>query len=147
MATMMEQYLSAKQAFSEQIAANSLPLDKLLAYQELIYRIGVIETCRDFCRTAPRTMDVKALGFHYRVVEGYLMNLMMEHYVGKPADEKLKGQRETARNNLQGITASFRKQFSSFQASNPDHYHQAITNMVNTVLPAWVKFRDTYTTI
>ena len=60
-----------------------------------------------------------------------------------PPDEKLKKQRATALGNLQTVITSFRKQFQSF-APTAEAYRDAISKMVNTVLPAWLQYRFTY---
>ena len=63
MATILEQYRKRQNEIREQIAANSLPLDQMLIMQELNYRICVLETFESLCKSAPVTMDTKAMGF------------------------------------------------------------------------------------
>ena len=68
MATILEQYRKRQNEIREQIAANSLPLDQMLIMQELNYRICVLETFESLCKSAPVTMDTKAMGFHFQLV-------------------------------------------------------------------------------
>ena len=70
--------------------------------------------------------------------------LLQERQFGMPADEKLKNQRETARGNLETVVGSFRKQFQSFAPTSPEAYRDAVSRMINTVLPAWLQYRYTY---
>lgn len=115
MATKLEQYYQTKQQLTARIENGSITVDQLLGYQELLYRISVLESCMNFVKTAPVTNDMKAMSFHYQVVEALLTSLTQERLFGIPADEKLRKQRSTALNNLQTVVTSFRKQFQSFK--------------------------------
>ena len=80
----------------------------------------------------------------YKIVDALFTCLLQERQFGIPADEKLKKQRATALGNLQTVITSFRKQFQSFAPTTPEAYRDAISKMVNTVLPAWLQYRFTY---
>ena len=125
--TTLDQYYQTKQQLNAKMADGSFTVDKLLGYQELMYRISVLESCMGFVKTAPVSADLNAMCFHYQVV-----------------DEKLKNQRETARGNLETVVGSFRKQFQSFAPTSPEAYRDAVSRMINTVLPAWLQYRYTY---
>ena len=147
MATILEKYTQAKTRAMEQVTAGKLPMDQLLAFQELLYRTNILETCMCLCKTAPVSLDTKMLSHHYKVLESYLMCLVKEHPIGLPADEKLRTQRETAQGNLQQIIQSARKQFSSFAPSNEEQYKAAVTKVISTVILAWIQYRDTFTKV
>ncbi len=144
MATTLEQYYKTKQQLTAKIEDGSITVNQLLGYQELLYRISVLECCMNFVKTAPVTNDVKAMSFHYQVVEALLTCLAQERQFGIPADEVLRKQRATALSNLQTVVNSFRKQFQSFQPTTPEAYRETVTKMVNAVLPAWIQYRFTY---
>lgn len=144
MATTLEQYYQTKQQLNAKIASSEMTMDQLLGYQELLYRISVLESCMNFVKTAPVTDDTKAMCYHYQVVEALATSLLTERQYGIPADEKLRNQRATAQGNLQTVVNSFRKQFQSFKPTNPESYRAAITKMVNTILPAWLQYRHTF---
>ena len=144
MATTLEQYYQTKQQLTAKITDGSLTVDQLLGYQELLYRISVLESCMNFVKTAPVTADMKAMSFHYQVVDALFTCLLQERQFGIPADEKLKKQRATALANLQTVVNSFRKQFQSFAPTAPEAYRAAVGKMINTVLPAWLQYRFTY---
>lgn len=74
----LEQYVAKRDELNSQINADSLPLDSLVVYQELIYRIDVLKTCKAICQTAPRTTELKVLGFHYQLAEAILRALTAE---------------------------------------------------------------------
>ena len=116
-------------------------------YQELLYRINVLETCMTFCKTAPVTADQRVLGNHYRIVDAYLICLLQERRFGYPADPQQKAQREAAHSNFQTIVTSFEKSFQSFSPSSQDDYKRQISKMINTILPAWLSYRNTYTAV
>lgn len=87
---------------------------------------------------------MNVMSFHYKIVDALFTCMLQERQFGIPADEKLKKQRATALGNLQTVITSFRKQFQSFAPTAPESYRDAVSKMVNTVLPAWLQYRFTY---
>ena len=144
MATTLEQYYQMKQQLTEKITDGTMTVDQLLGYQELLYRISVLECCMNFVKTAPVTTDMKVMSYHYKVVDALFTCLVQERQFGLPADETLKKQRATALSNLQTVVNSFRKQFQSFKPATPEAYRAAVGKMINTILPAWLQYRFTY---
>lgn len=144
MATTLEQYNQMKQQLTAKIADGTMTVDQLLGYQELLYRISVLESCMNFVKTAPVTNDMKVMSYHYQVVEVLFTCLVQERQFGIPADDVVRKQRATALENLQTVVNSFRKQFQSFKPAAPEAYRAAVTKMVNTILPAWLQYRFTY---
>ena len=144
MATTLEQYNQMQQQLTAKIADGSMTVDQLLGYQELLYRISVLESCMNFVKTAPVTNDMKVMSYHYQVVEALFTCLVQERQFGIPADDVVRKQRATALENLQTVVNSFRKQFQSFKPAAPEAYRAAVTKMVNTILPAWLQYRFTY---
>lgn len=144
MATTLEQYNQMKQQLTAKIADGTMTVDQLLGYQELLYRISVLESCMNFVKTAPVTNDMKVMSYHYQVVEALFTCLLQERQFGIPADDVIRKQRATALENLQTVVNSFRKQFQSFKPAAPEAYRAAVTKMVNTILPAWLQYRFTY---
>lgn len=144
MATTLEQYYQTKQQLTAKIADGTMNVDQLLGYQELLYRISVLESCMNFVKTAPITTNMAMMSYHYKVVDALFTCLVQERQFGIPADDTLKNQRATALSNLQTVINSFRKQFQSFQPTTPEAYRAAIGKMINTILPAWLQYRFTY---
>ena len=144
MATTLEQYNQMKQQLTAKIADGTMTVDQLLGYQELLYRISVLESCMNFVKTSPVTNDMKVMSYHYQVVEALFTCLVQERQFGIPADDVVRKQRATALENLQTVVNSFRKQFQSFKPAAPEAYRAAVTKMVNTILPAWLQYRFTY---
>ena len=108
MATTLDMYYQNKQQLNAIIAEHKLTMDQLLGYQELLYRISILESCMNFVKTAPVTADVSAMSYHYKIVDALFTCLLQERQFGIPADEKLKKQRATALGNLQTVITSFR---------------------------------------
>ena len=144
MATTLEQYYQMRQQLNGRIAEGKMDANQLLGYQELLYRISVLESCMNFIKTTPASTDLKVLGEHYKVVETYFTALSQERKIGIPGDERLRKQRETALSNLETVLNCFRKQFQSYTAQSAEVYRESITKMVNTILPAWLQYRFTY---
>ena len=144
MATTLEQYYQTKQQLNAKMAEGKFTNDQLLGYQELIYRISVLESCMMFLKTAPVSTDTSILGFHYKVVDALFTCMLQERQFGLPADEKVKKQRATALENLQLVINSFRRPFQSFAPNTPEVYRETISKMITTVLPVWLLYRYTY---
>ena len=144
MATTLEQYYQTKQQLNAKMAEGKFTNDQLLGYQELMYRISVLESCMMFLKSAPVSTDTGVLGFHYKVVDALFTCMLQERQFGIPADEKIKKQRATALENLQLVINSFRRPFQSFVPSTPESYRDAVSKMITTVLPVWLQYRFTY---
>ena len=144
MATTLEQYYQNKQQLLARFAETQVSPEQAIGYQELMYRISVLESCMAFVKTAPVNADMKAMCFHYQVVDTFFTSMLQERQFGMPADEKARKQRATALDNLTTVITSFRKQFHSFQPTTPEAYKENVSKMINTVLPAWLQYRFTY---
>ena len=144
MATTLDQYYQTKQKLTARFAEGKGTPDQLLGYQELMYRISVLESCMIFVKTAPVTTDVKTMCSHYELVNFLFTCMLQERKFGLPANDKVQNQRDTALSNLNTVITSFRKQFHNFAPSTPEAYKENVTRMINTVLPAWLQYRFTY---
>ena len=82
MATVLESCKTKRDTYVSQITEGCLPLDELLFVQELNYRISVLETFQNFCKTAPVTTDTRVMSFHYQLVGAYTRFLMNERKFG-----------------------------------------------------------------
>lgn len=147
MATYLDEYRNRKLSFAPLLQAGKMTLRDTVVYQELLYRIQVLETCKMLCKAAPVTTDTRELVGHYQLVDAVLFCAEKEHAFGVPVQEKGKAQRKAAGENLAKIVTDCRKRFSSFQAKTPEQYRQSISAMVGPVLVAWVQLRNTYVPI
>ena len=147
MAFLIDKYYEKREAFRSQLAENSLPPDDLILVQELEYRISVLETFQTFCKAAPLTTDTKVLVNHYQLFNHCICNLLTERKFGTKADDNGKKKRETAFESFDKVIKDNQKRFSSFAAQTQNQYKTCITNYINTALPVWVQYRDTYVKI
>lgn len=78
MASWLDEYQNIKtdmeRAFNDAVPA----VEQLIVYQELIYRIGVLETAKALCSSAPVTTDTKPLVQHYQLVDAFLVRCKRE---------------------------------------------------------------------
>lgn len=147
MATILDQYREKQNNIRAQIAANSLPPEELLIMQELNYRICVLETFQSFCKSAPITTDTRVMGYHFQLVDAYVRFVLNERKFGPKADAEGQKKRETAYNSFDRVVQDGRKRFSSFKAGNQEQYKSTISTYVNTILPVWMQYRNTYINI
>ena len=121
MATALEKYYGMKENMNAAIAQGKLPVEHMLIFQEVLYRINVLETCMNFCKSAPTTPDMRVLTYHYQLTDAFIQCMMLERRLGPAGDEGVKTQRDTAFANMQNVVTSCRKKFSSFAPNNPTH--------------------------
>ncbi len=142
--TMLEKY---QHTFAGLASGQPVPLEQAWTYQELLYRMEVLQTCQMFCANAPVGSDMQSMLTHYQMVDGYLENLKNERRFGIPAPDDEQKQRDTAHQNLCRIVADYRKRFGSFSPVNPEQYKNEIGKTITTFLPAWLQTRNAYTKI
>lgn len=147
MATILDQYREKQNNIRAQIAANSLPPEELLIMQELNYRICVLETFQSFCKSAPVTTDTRVMGYHFQLVDAYVRFVLNERKFGPKADAEGQKKRETAYTSFDRVVQDGRKRFSSFKAGNQEQYKSTISTYINTILPVWMQYRNTYINI
>lgn len=137
-------YKEIQAEFAKKIAAHTNQPQDSLAIQELNYRIGVLETFQAFTKGAPMALDTKVLGYHYQLVDKNVKFLLTEHQFGPKPDENGQKRRETALKTLSAAVNDGRKRFSSFKPSKPEQYSDTMSKYINTIMPLWVQYRDTY---
>lgn len=147
MAKLLDVYRQQQNELLSQISERKTNADTMLVFQELSYRICVLETFQAFVKTAPITTEGSALSFHYQMLDAYIRFIESERKFGTAADKNGKMKRETAHHTLCNVTQDNRKRFSSFHASSPEQYKKEISNLANTVLPVWIEYRNTYVNI
>lgn len=147
MAKLLDQYLQKQAEIRDQIAANALRGDSLIIMQEVTYRICVLEIFQSYCLAAPQTMDFCVMGYHYQLVDANIQFLLSERKFGPKVDENGKKKRETAEDSLNRVIADQRKRFSNYRPMTQGQFRKDICAMVNTILPVWVSYRNTYINI
>lgn len=144
MANLLDDYRKKQEEMKMQVAEGDFVVNFLMEMQELNYRIYVLETLQFFCKSAPVTEDMTQIGIHYQIMSTIVRSLLKEHTLGVKADEELKKKRETARGNLEAIIQDTGRQFNSFQMTAPDIYKRCVSSTINSVLAAWIQYRNTY---
>lgn len=144
MATILDQYRERQNLIRSKIAENSLLPEELLVMQELNYRICVLETFQSFCKSAPVTTDVKVMGYHFQLVDAYVRFVLNERRFGPKADADGQKKRETALVSFERVVQEGKKRFTSFSAGTNEQYKNCISQYVNTILPVWMQYRNTY---
>ena len=114
-------------------------------YQELLYRIEVLEVCKMLLRAAPESANPKDLHWHYQMVDAYFQVLLSERRYGINANENQKQLQNTAYGSVAKVIQDYRKRLSSFSpGSDANCYQKTITDVIHTVLAAWIQYRQTY---
>ena len=144
MANILSEYVARHEDMKLKIAGNELPMESVVQYQELNYRVDVLETCKALTIVAPVTTDTKKMGFHFQLTDKVISALTSEHKFGPTVNDEGKKKREAALSALERVIKDGRKRFCSFNATSEDQYKIAITNFIGAVLNVWVQYRNTY---
>ena len=144
---LIEQYHELKKKMQTELQAGKLRPEQLFLYQELNYRVDVLETMRDFCQSAPVTCDASVLVTHFRIVDTYIRFLLGERRVGCQTDEKGQKERETAYQALNSVVQDYLKRFAGFQPAAPELYRKSISDTIQAFLCVWLQYRTTYISI
>lgn len=147
MATILTEYVAEQDDMRLKVAGYELPLESVVKYQELNYRVDVLETCKSLTTTAPCTTDLKKIGYHYQLTEKILSGLTTEHKFGPAVNEEGKKKREAALSALERVIQDGRKRFGSFKVVSKEQYKETVTKFIGTVLNIWVQYRNTYVNI
>lgn len=147
MANILVEYVAKQNNMLMKVMGQELPLESIVVYQELNYRVDVLETCKALTVTAPVTTDVNKLRYHYQLTDKVLGALTTEHKFGPTVDEEGKKKRETALSSLERVIQDGRRRFSSFRATSQEQYKETVTKFIGTVLNIWVQYRNTYVKI
>lgn len=144
MATVLENYCGLRQQLLQQMAQPPISAGDLWLYGEVTYRIGVLETCQMYLRSAPITDKTSFLVGHYKMLDAYVQNLAKERQYGPDRGPDTLKERETAQVNLERVIQDYRKRFSGFQPAGPETYQKEIGRVITTLLPAWLQYRNTF---
>lgn len=144
MPSVLQTYREKQSEIYHSIASRTLPTQEVLRMQELNYRICVLETFQAFCKSAPMSLDTRALAYHYRMVDAYVRFVLTERRFGPKTDDAGQKKRETALASFEKVVQDGRKRFSSFAPSKPEQYRDNVSQYVNAMLPVWMQYRNTY---
>lgn len=139
--TVLDQYLKQRFAIED---ANLQPTSgELFMYQELLYRIYILESLKFLTNSAPLSVKVRELARHYGAIDALLSHLLSERRYRASPDADIQKARETAQLSLSSVVSAFRKGFSAYAPKDEAQYKRDISAAVNTILPAWIQYRDT----
>ena len=148
MATTLETYWNMKVDMDSEMQNAKPASGQIWLYQELLYRIEVLQACQMFKKSAPESADSKVLAPHYQMLNAYIENLTLERRGCPDNGRETQAQRDTAHGNLRRVVEDYRKRFSSFSPGNDvRRYGIEISSLIQTVLPAWIQYRQTCTEI
>lgn len=142
MAKYLPEYRQRLEALSGQ---DTLSVQPLIEYQELSYRISVLETSNMIIKSAPDTLDsMDAISAHFQIVQGYIQMLPHNHKFGPGfTDQNAFAQFQTAQSALKQIISDCTKRFSSLRLDSPDAYKRNVITLLNTIMPVWLQYRNT----
>ena len=119
-------------------------VEQVLYYQELLYRIAILETIQALYKATPKTVDGNVLVPHYQLLEAFITCLIGERKLSGLVTKDDKKAQETALNSLNLILDHGKKKFLSYAPpESEEQYRNDIFNFIETVLIAWVQYRNT----
>lgn len=144
MKELLECYHNRIRAYREQIAQKPFLQRDLLTFQELEYRISVLESIRFWLETAPVTTEIRTLGEHYQVVSSYLELFRQERRHDIVADRQHREKSLTALLALSAVIHEGSEKFSRFYPVDAKSYRNLLIPYVVDVLNRWLFYRNLY---
>lgn len=144
MATVLENYYGYRQQLLQRMSQPPINAGDLWLYGEILYRIGVLETCQMYLRSAPITTEMPFLAGHYKMLDAYVQNLARERRYGPDRGPNTQKEREAAQLNLERVIQDYRKRFSGFHPAEPEAYQKEVGRVITTLLPAWLQYWNTF---
>lgn len=144
MATILADYLARQDELRCKGIDGSMSMEEVVGYQEINYRVNVLETCKALTISAPVTTDAKKMGFHYQLTEAVLGAALTDHKVGPKTDDEGEKKRETAYKAVERVFQDGKRRFRSFKATTKEQYKDTVSNFINTVIQVWIQYRNTF---
>ena len=126
MATVLENYYGFRQQLLQRMTQQQITADDLWLYGEVLYRIGVLETCQMYLRSAPITNEMSFLVGHYQMLDAYVQNLARERRYGPNRGPDTQKERDAAQVNLERVIQDYRKRFSGFSLRSQTHIRRRL---------------------
>ena len=114
MASYLEECANRKISLAPLVKAGKMTFQDTMVYQELLYRIQVLETCKMLCKVAPITTNMNDLLLHYQLTDTLLSCMAEERHMGFPADDKGKAQRKPRWKIFTGCLPTSESAFPAF---------------------------------
>ena len=140
----LEEYITKLDELHSALSAGSFTAEDLAKVQELEYRVCVLETLKYFCKAAPVATNLKKLRSHYSLLSAYFQFLKEERKYGTRTDADGQKQREEGACAFAKVLQDTSRQFASFKPTAQDLYKKSISRLICTVLPVWIRYRETY---
>lgn len=142
---LIEQYQKSGKLLEEQLLGCECSVKKVVELQELKYRISVLSTMRMFEGSAPIDGTLDDIAYHFRILTKYIGFLIEERKMGKKTDEAGQKKRKTAAEALASVFESKKEEFEEYDfEEKPGTYAKFVSEVLCTVIPAWVQYRDSY---
>ncbi len=122
---------------------DELSAKDLLVYEELLYRIHVIQVLKFLLEHAPVSREISTLAGHWEAVDALASHLCQERRLSPSPDAQIQQQRDTARQFLMEILTEQRRRFFVYMPENERQYQADIRDTLQCLLFAWLQYRET----
>ena len=140
---LLEYYWKNRLDFTD-IHADTAPTPaQLWNFQELLYRIEVMEVFKQFAAAAPLSTEKNILDNHSKLIYVFMENLKTDRVYPPAKNEDFKKQRETAHKSLCLVIEDYKKRYENYIPQSPEQYQKDIGCAISTVMPAWIQYRNT----
>lgn len=116
----------------------------LRIYQELSYRVSVLETWKVLIDYAPDWSDVEAVKEHKALLIPFCKQLPYEHLMGipEPTEKEIK-KASTAQKVLETVLEDCLMRVTQFDSTSGQSYRDAICGIISAISKVWLQFRMT----
>ncbi len=140
--SLLQDYVSLKNEVEDRMEG-AKAWKRIVLFQELSYRVFVLETLQAFMNTVPDIEDGKAVNYHVKAMIAYLQDLPDEHKFALKADEEGKEARETALKALQKACKDACRKLDEYEPEEQEEYIKGIKKILGSVVKVWAQYRET----
>ncbi len=140
--SLLQDYVMLKNEMENRMG-DTTGLKSLLLYQELGYRVLVLDTLKAFTDTVPDIEDGKAVRSHARALISYIRAIPEGYPFAPRADAAGKKARETALATLQDVCEDACDKLDTYVPEKTEEYVKDVGKILQPVPNVWRQYRDT----
>lgn len=144
--SLLQDYVVLKNELEDRMDG-TLAVNYLLDYQEVAYRVCVLETLKTFSESVPDAEDEKVINYYGKALAAFLKGLADDHKFAPKANQETLKKRETAAKALCSVCDDVGKKIVAYKPSDRKEYQKDIAKMIKPVTIVWAQYRNTLVAI
>ncbi len=140
--SLLQDYVMLKNEMENRMG-DTTGLKSLLLYQELGYRVLVLDTLKAFTDTVPDIEDGKAVRSHTKALMNYIQTIPDGNKFAPKVDETGKKARATALETLREVCEDACDNLDEYVPESQENYAKELSKILRPITSVWSQYRDT----